>query len=267
MSSENENRLKDEFFLAAKVRPATAEHYVSWLEAYLDGGGEVSRLVSGAFAEAKFFTMSASAKIPYITGDTAISIIVAPGVTPNVAQVGDCRVYVIDGATKNANASALVWPEMLDMLIGDGYPVSRLIDQWELRSKMQEAIVDRVTRGHARNHDFYGAFSGLPFNAIDCGLKDIRATPAEDILRDILKLKADTPVDSAAQAMLEEQKEEALKVLEVLHYKLNPEHQEPIPIFGKRAKHLFPEEPNAGLSGQIQVGPPLKYKDQGPKQG
>ncbi|TAL27645.1 MAG: hypothetical protein EPN97_16840 [Alphaproteobacteria bacterium] len=266
MASEYQDRLKDEFFLAARVRPATEEHYVSWLEAYLDGGGKVSSLASGAFAQAKFFTMSASARIPDIDGDRAISIIVPPGVTPNVERVGDCRIYFIDGATKNGNASAQVWPEMLDMLIGDGYPMSRLVDEWELRRKMQEAIVDRVTRGQERSGEFYGAFGKLSFAAIDSGLKDISAMPAEILLRDILKMKADTPIDPATQAILDEQKREALKVLEVLHYKLNPEHQEPIPIFGKRAKHLFPEEPNAGLSGQIQVGPPLKYKGPGPQQ-
>lgn len=265
MSNDYYFRLKDEFFLAAQVRPATAEHYVSWLEAHLDNGGKVDHLVQTRFSEAKFFTMSANATVPQLEGELAVSIIVPPGIKADVDRAGDCRVYFVDGAAKNRKASAPVWPEMLDMLIGDGYKMSQLVDQYELRALIQDAIVDRVTCGQARGREFYQAFSGLSFSTVDAGLTELRALPAENLLRDILKLKPETAIDAETQKILDQQKQDALKVLEVLHYKLNPAHQEPIAVFGKRAKHLFPEEPNAELSGELQVSPPLKYRGPGPQ--
>jgi hypothetical protein len=264
MSHDYMLRRKDEFFLAAKVRPAAAEHYVAWLEAYLDAGNSVESFVRSKFSEANFVTMSADCKIPKLEGDIAVAIIVPPGINANDLDAGDNRLFFVDGARKSRYAIAEVWSEMLDMLIGDGYGISRLISDWGVKSLIQEAIIDRVTRGQTRDQEFYKAFRGLSFSTIDAGLNDLRDAPAEDLLRDILKLKPETAIDAKAQSILDAQKQEALNILEILHYKLDPANQQPIAAFGKKARRDSAKEPSVELADGIQVGPPLKYKEPGP---
>lgn len=267
MPQSYQARLKDEFFLAAQVRPASAEHYIAWLEAWLDSGKRVDYVSEDNFADAKFFTISAQAAIPLLSQDLAFSIIVPPGIdTAAPAKETGCQAYFVDGPRKfNANMTC-VWLEMFDTLIGDGYDLSRLMQPHVIRSCAQEAIVSCVKRMKLQTYDFYEAFDSLAFAQVDEGLKDLRAMPADKLLRDRLGLDAKTPIDAATLDIVEHERKEALKVLEVMHYKRNPAHQQPIAAFGKRAKREeSPAEPDVGLSGKIQVGPPLKYREQGPQ--
>jgi hypothetical protein len=254
-------RARDEFFLDAQARPATAEHYVAWLEEYLAQDGKTDGLQMNKFSEARFYTVSADAKLPPLENGYALSLIVPPGVSLDVSERGGCEVYLTDNGVKPVNGQAYVWTEMLDMLINDGHPLSTLVSKDEITSCVQAAIVQDITAGKSSSNNYYEAFSrDADFASAEAMLKKMQSTNVTALLRGYLKLEAGTPIDNAAQQIINEQGQLALKALQVIHYKLDPATKEPIAAFGRRAKR--PPEPKVETSGQIQVGPPIRLKDQ-----
>ncbi|MEZ0225005.1 MAG: hypothetical protein ACAH83_10660 [Alphaproteobacteria bacterium] len=256
-------RLKDEFALAAQLRPATAEHYAAWLEEYLDKGGDVKDVSVGAFPKEKFFTVSADATLPPLEGGLSLNIIVPPGVNLNFSTRGNCGVYSTDGGQVVSNDSVAVWTEMLDMLIRDGYPLARLVRDSEMGACAQVAIINSIMEKDVHANDFYEVFANdATLETTEARLKKMQALDVDGIMRDFLKLKKDTPIDAVSQRIIDRQAQAAVKVLQVLRYKLDPASLEPIAAFGKRAKPVVPEEPSVELRDGIQIGPPLKYREQ-----
>jgi hypothetical protein len=255
-------RLKDEFAMASQLRPATAEHYVAWLEEYLDKGRDIANLSLADFSKEKFFTVSADAQLPPLENGLSLNIIVPPGVRLDASAKGDCNVYFTDAGEMAGEAKIMVWSEMLDMLIGDGYPLARLVDGQGLATCTRIAIINSIVGKDARSNDFYETFANEAWlETIAARLKKMQALDVDGIMRDFMKLKKDTPIDAVSQRVIDGQAQAALKTLQILKYKLDPASQEPIAAFGKRAKLKAPEEPNIELESRMQINPPLRLKD------
>ena len=261
---ERMTRLRDEFFLVAQARPATADHYLAWLESYLDAGGAVKGLNLEAFPEKQFYTISKDAVTPAMDGVYAFSIIVPPGVKLATGLQTDCKAYIAGDGSLRGTRDVYVWREMLDTAIGDGYSLSQLVSAADLGTCVQVAVVEAIANiAPDRVHDYYNAFSDkATLEQIEGRIETLRATDVTQLARKFLKLEAATPIDPTAQAVIDGQARDAMKTLEMLRYKLDPASAQPIPAFGKRAKPPAPPaEPNVELPGQIQVGPVLRLKD------
>ena len=264
--AEKQTRLKDEFFLVAQARPATADHYLAWLESYIDAGGALKGLSLDPFPKARFFTISHDAATPTLDGAFAVNVIVPPGVTLSLPSGStDCVTYDVDSGSFRGSAEIYIWREMLDGAIKDGYPLSKLVSKPDMGRCVQAAVIEKVTGHMAGGNDFYESFADQADLAkVEGYIAKLQASDVTQITRDFFALEAATPIDAASQAVIDEKAREAMKTFEILRYKLDPASAEPIPAFGKRAKPPAPPpEPNIGLPDQIQVGPVLRLKDPG----
>jgi hypothetical protein len=261
---EKMRRMKDEFFLAARARPATAQHYVAWLEGYLDAGGKVDSYVGDKFYGSEFVTISQDCNLPPLESHYGVNVLVPPGVTVDTSGPGDCTAYFFDTPSKHPAGKVRVWKEMLPSLIEDGYGLSQLVPASQVSNMMRDRILKDVAEMERRN-DYYETFShAANFDTIKERQKKLASLDGTDMLRDILGLPAGAPIDPATRGAIHSEMNEAARVLAVLHYKHDPVNETPVAVFRRKTAKAAPPVPAAdaavALSGQIEVGPPLTFK-------
>ena len=250
MANDPKSRLRDEFFLAAEVRPATVDHYMAWLARFFEASPyNKARLSLEPFPADRFFTASRSAYVPEIDEQNRISLITPPDVRLERYDTS-YSVYSCQNGQHSGREEVLIWKEMLDGMINDGFALSRIVPEAQLASSARTAILSALKGGPAGSDSLYEELSdGATFQGILEMKERLKNIDATGLVRAVFDLQPGTPVDAAAQAVIESQKAEAARTLKVLRYKLDPESRRPIPAFGSRAK--------------IQVGPVIRLKDPG----
>lgn len=265
MDHDKMSRLKDEFYLAARARPATAEHYVAWLEGYLDAGGKVDTLSFNDFSRGEFVTASQDCKLPPLENYYAIKVIALPGVDIDTSDAGDCVAYLVDGATRKPAGKVPVWVDMLEPLLADGYTLSQLVPAEQLKGKLRDIIVTAVL-GSDRLADYYEAFSRVrDFERVREMQDSLRKADITGQLLEALSLPPKTPLDAFTRNIVDEQLREATRALDVLHYKHDPKNDEPVAVFKRRSAKpavnaVAPVADPVALNAQMEVGPPLRLK-------
>jgi hypothetical protein len=245
-------RLRDEFFLAADARPATADHYMAWLENHIDRADVWWSGVSLSlepFPAEKFFTVSKSVDVPEFEGRHSLSLISPPGVTLRQYR-GTSNIYSFDAAQRSGSETIRVWKGMLDGLINDGYDLSRIVQSGDLRAAARTVILGALKGEAPGSNDFYEELSkGATFENVQEMAARLKTVDAVAHLREFLDIRPETALDAKSLKYVDVEMKEAAQALDVLRFKLDPESREPIPAFGKRAK--------------IQLGPVIKLKEPG----
>lgn len=274
MDYDKMRRLKDEFFLSGRARPATAAHYVAWLEGHLDAGGKIDQFTSDGFPSGNFVTVSQDCRLPNLESYYALHVIAAPGVTVDTSNPGDCMAYHIDGAAKFPQGGVKVWAEMLGPLLDDGYTLSQLVPVQQMAAIIRERIVSAVAEGD-RDQSYYEAFSRhSDFETVRARQAALRSANVPALLREALRLPPKAPIDAASQRIIDGEVSAATHALDILHYKHDPANEKPLAVFRRKAAKTAAAtasgpsaDSTVALSGKIEVGPPLKFKKRRPKPG
>ena len=274
MDYEEMRRLKDEFFLEGRARPATAAHYVAWLEGYLDAGGKVDQFTTDGFPSGSFVTVSRNCQLPKLESYYGLHVIAPPGVTVDTSNPGDCVAYHLDASAKSPQGNVKVWSEMLGPLLEDGYALSQLVPAGQMASMLREKIIS--TLAHAdRGATYYEAFAARSdFDTVKAQQAALHSTDVPSLLRGALKLPPKAPIDAPTQRLIDDQVNAAVRALDVLHYRHDPANEKPLAVFRRKSAKAASAAAGApaadasvALASKMEVGPPLKFKKRRTKPG
>jgi hypothetical protein len=256
-AAKERQRLKDQFFMAAQVRPATAEHYQAWLESHLDHGGKIESFSRKPFKASNVYTVSQDGELPpKLCGSASVDLIVPAGVTLNAPDLGHCKIYKIEDGTAQGGGKPVVYAEIAASMVERGYAIDQLVPQDDWMRLLSDVLEDKI-----------GRMRKASVSDIDALTKALNRLDLAGEAKRELGLDATATLPAAMQQAADEAKAGLGEMYKAFRYKLDPTSQTPAPSLLKpKVKPADPDqieqEAAKGTAEKMTVMSPLKLKGQ-----